>query len=136
MGEYRRGQLRSRSGARVRRPRQALAIGLSEARRAQRKDPGDGSAPARTGAVSRSVSSSSRLLEGRQAMRKRIVASTLIVCLAALGTTACATAGGAAVGAGAGAAIGAGTGYGAGKGALIGAGVGAAAGTIYEITKH
>ena len=33
IGEYKRGQLRSRSGARVRSPKQAVAIGLSEARR-------------------------------------------------------------------------------------------------------
>jgi uncharacterized protein DUF6496 len=34
IGEYERGQLRSGSGARVRSPKQAVAIGLSEARRA------------------------------------------------------------------------------------------------------
>lgn len=39
IGEYKRGQLRSRSGARVRSPRQAVAIGLSEARRAGARIP-------------------------------------------------------------------------------------------------
>lgn len=34
IGEYKRGRLRLRSGARVRSPKQAVAIGLSEARRA------------------------------------------------------------------------------------------------------
>jgi hypothetical protein len=33
IGEYKRGRLRSGSGARVRSPKQAVAIGLSEARR-------------------------------------------------------------------------------------------------------
>jgi uncharacterized protein DUF6496 len=42
MGEYMRGQLRSRSGARVRKPRQAIAIGLSEARRAGARIPETG----------------------------------------------------------------------------------------------
>jgi hypothetical protein len=39
IGEYKRGRLRSRSGARVRSPRQAVAIGLSEARRAGARIP-------------------------------------------------------------------------------------------------
>ena len=39
IGEYKRGQLRSRSGARVRSPKQAVAIGLSEARRAGARVP-------------------------------------------------------------------------------------------------
>ena len=39
IGEYKRGRLRSRSGARVRTPQQAVAIGLSEARRAGARIP-------------------------------------------------------------------------------------------------
>jgi hypothetical protein len=39
IGEYKRGRLRSSSGARVRSPRQAVAIGLSEARRAGARIP-------------------------------------------------------------------------------------------------
>jgi len=39
IGEYKRGRLRSRSGARVRSPKQAVAIGLSEARRAGARIP-------------------------------------------------------------------------------------------------
>lgn len=39
IGEYKLGRLRSRSGARVRSPRQAVAIGLSEARRAGARIP-------------------------------------------------------------------------------------------------
>ncbi len=39
MGEYKRGKLRSRSGARVRKPRQAIAIALSEARQAGARIP-------------------------------------------------------------------------------------------------
>ncbi len=39
IGEYKRGRLRSRSGTRVRSPKQAVAIGLSEARRAGARIP-------------------------------------------------------------------------------------------------
>lgn len=39
IGEYKRGRLRSRSGVRVRSPKQAVAIGLSEARRAGARIP-------------------------------------------------------------------------------------------------
>lgn len=39
IGEYKRGRLLSRSGARVRSPKQAVAIGLSEARRAGARIP-------------------------------------------------------------------------------------------------
>jgi hypothetical protein len=39
IGEYKRGRLRSRSGARVRSPKQAVAIGLSEARQAGARIP-------------------------------------------------------------------------------------------------
>jgi len=39
MGEYKRGTLRSSSGAKVRKRRQAVAIALSEARRAGERVP-------------------------------------------------------------------------------------------------
>jgi hypothetical protein len=39
IGEYKRGDLRSSSGALVRSPKQAVAIGLSEARRAGARIP-------------------------------------------------------------------------------------------------
>ena len=39
IGEYKRGDLRSSWGARVRSPKQAVAIGLSEARRAGARIP-------------------------------------------------------------------------------------------------
>jgi len=39
IGEYKRHRLRSSSGARVRSPKQAVAIGLSEARRAGARIP-------------------------------------------------------------------------------------------------
>jgi len=39
IGEYKRGDLRSSSGARVRWPKQAVALGLSEARRAGARIP-------------------------------------------------------------------------------------------------
>jgi uncharacterized protein DUF6496 len=39
IGEYKRGRLRPRSGARVRSPKQAVAIGMSEARLAGARIP-------------------------------------------------------------------------------------------------
>jgi hypothetical protein len=55
MGEFKRGQLKSGGRRKVKNPKQAIAIGLNEARRAGAKVPAKGAAAKKKGAAKKSA---------------------------------------------------------------------------------
>ncbi|MBZ5586489.1 MAG: DUF6496 domain-containing protein [Acidobacteriia bacterium] len=71
MGEFKRGQLRSGGKAKVKNPKQAIAIGLSEARRAGANVPAKGKSAAKKKSAARRPAAKKKSAAKKSSARKR-----------------------------------------------------------------